>query len=301
MKIIDFSQKLHISIIYQKLHNLVSHPVFGPYFDPLIPPPFSSSILSAAGKWAKMRKDLQDFDFWQDSIGWRLWMQKLGVKKLKTWEWKSSVRVKFNLGDENSLVSPPFPPPVFFSLFSSCVLLESFTSWLLISSRVSRGTKKNRRRVVFPVLGTLRTTCARVVNPRFICIIFACAMLCPGQMVKKKRSWFVFHVSDLSPTPSFFKPTADKWLDANCWLPSVQKSSHHPKCSLKQGFLAATFFSKRWKIRVFFVFVCDNLFLKKNKNQGVFWGGFLVTKLRGLGSNSKPTFWLKCLPLVGKP
>jgi hypothetical protein len=49
MKIIDFSKKLHISIIYQKLHNLVSHPVFGPYFDPLISP-FSSSILSAAGK-----------------------------------------------------------------------------------------------------------------------------------------------------------------------------------------------------------------------------------------------------------
>jgi len=55
---------------------------------------------------------------------------------------------------------PPPLPPVFFFLFSSCVLLESFTSWLLISSRVSRW-KKNWRPVVFPVLDTSR------IHPEF--------------------------------------------------------------------------------------------------------------------------------------
>ncbi len=143
--------------------------------------------------------------------------------------------------------------------------LSPFTSWLLISSPVSGGTKKNRRPVVFPVLGTLRTTCARVVNPRFICIIFPCAMLCPGQMVKKEEDRDLSSTSVICrPRHLFLNPQLTNGWMATCWLPSVQMRPQHPKCSLKQSFFAPTFFSKRPKIRVYFVSVCDNLFPQKD-------------------------------------
>jgi hypothetical protein len=47
---------------------------------------------------------------------------------------------------------------------------------------------------------------------RFICIIF------PSARVRwsKKESWFVFHVSDLSSTPSFIKTPS--WQMAACQL-----------------------------------------------------------------------------------
>jgi hypothetical protein len=77
--------------------------------------------------------------------------------------------------------------------------------------------KKNRRPVVFPVLGTLRTTCARVVNPRFYFFHLPVCYALPGSDGLKKDDRDLSSTSVIClPRHLFFKPTADKWLDANC-------------------------------------------------------------------------------------
>ncbi len=252
----------------------------GPYFDPLIPPfhPQFWVQLENERKWGKICRILiSDKTLLDEGC------------ECKNWAWKNSRPerekvlwglIQFRWWKQFGL--PPFPPPVFF--FPSFLPVYSWSPlrpdfWFHPEFHAAQ--KKNRRRVVFPVLGTLRTTCARVVKPAIYLYHLRMCYALPGSDGKKKRSWFVFHVSDLSPTPSFFKPTADKWLDANCWLPSVQKSPHHPKCSLKQGFLAATFFSKRCKIRVFFGFCVWQPFSSKRLKIRVFFGGLSSYQIKG--------------------
>jgi len=108
---------------------------------------------------------------------------------------------------------------------SSCFFFPSFLpvySWsplrpdFWFHPEFHAAPKKNRRRVVFPVLGTLRTTCARVVKPAIYLYHLRMFYTLPGSDGKNKISWFVFHVSDLSPTPSFFQ--THSWQMAGCQL-----------------------------------------------------------------------------------
>jgi hypothetical protein len=170
-------KKNYISIIYQKLHNLASHPVFGPYFDPSDPPLF---ILNFECSWKMSENERQicsilisDKTLFDEGC------------ECKNWAWKnsrpeseSSVRVNLNL----------CTPGVLYVL--SFDFIPSFT--------------RHKKKPAPSSIPSSRYFYEQLVHGLWtrdlFCIIFACVMLCPGQMVIKKkiviclpRQWFVVH------------------------------------------------------------------------------------------------------------